>query len=538
MTNISHEHVFDYRLAGLRSLLCEHELLETQGLREHSVAAPTHPSCRPLNYYASNVIAELIINDCLAEALDVAEAALPVWALCESGDMLGSAHAYYIFTKLNMALCRFETAKTAYDHAKQMQVTTINDEGLLFSDLLLRCFPSLDSSRSLDSNKLRSDQQSACACFESGLEYYGSFDRLGGNSNIFASGNYGAIREHFQITLRIRRKALGDDDPRVGECLRVISEMCYKLCDYKSAKEYGEAALRLYLSASVDYGHNILRCHISLALTMLELGDIEEGIRYCVIALREGRRIYGSRSSEVADCLTTLADLNCCRGKYNKAERQARAAIKIKKQLFGSSHIETIDSLQALANILFWNMNYTAASSLYEDITLIMKEAYPKEHLDIARALARHGLVQLALRRYGQAKQLYLRAHAMWCDAGYYDARPSRDCIMNIAFIQYKLGETKKAFGIFKNLLNLIKRIPDSIPDELFYCLIGLCNVALDLGDYSYHDACSAEADEIVEPNLRAPSRQYLRQAVEWAEIIIQKSEDRVTPQRRRFNDR
>jgi CHAT domain-containing protein/Tfp pilus assembly protein PilF len=123
----------------------------------------------------------------------------------------------------------------------------------------------------------------------------------------------------------------------------------------------------------------------------------------------------GESSVEVARVLDVLVEAMVCGGKATEPETRlfAERAVAIKKAVLGLEHPEVAQSLSTLANVLYRMRDYDGAQPIYRQALVIREAALGSEHPEVAESLQRLGNLLYRTGAYGAARPLMERALAI-----------------------------------------------------------------------------------------------------------------------------
>lgn len=120
--------------------------------------------------------------------------------------------------------------------------------------------------------------------------------------------------------------------------------------DYEAAREAYGRALEAAVVQGADYDSRI-QLQLSLGKTLLELGEYEQADEHLLAALALIAPEFGTEDSQVADCLSLLADAAVGRDDSAQAEAYLTRALAIRRQRLGEFHVDVVETYLSLGEL-------------------------------------------------------------------------------------------------------------------------------------------------------------------------------------------
>ncbi|MEB3885622.1 CHAT domain-containing tetratricopeptide repeat protein [Lyngbya sp. CCY1209] len=146
------------------------------------------------------------------------------------------------------------------------------------------------------------------------------------------------------------------------------------------------------------------------ALSALEKGRYEEGIKFAEQAREIGKVAFGTNNHNYAASLNNLAGLYESMGRFSEAEPLCLEAMEISKRQLGENHPHYATSLNNLASLYRAMGRFSEAEPLYLEAREIYKRQLGENHPSYAASLNNLAELYRAMGRFSDAEPLYLEA--------------------------------------------------------------------------------------------------------------------------------
>jgi tetratricopeptide (TPR) repeat protein len=229
-------------------------------------------------------------------------------------------------------------------------------------------------------------------------------------------GLYEPARQVAMESVKVRRAALGNDDPKLAESLHMLAFVLRRMGDDVAAEPYLREAVAIQRRRFGRDDPELARGLNNLAELLEDRGRIDEAEALLREVLVMKRRIYKGEHVDVAMGLNNLAALLQGKGDLAAAEPLYREALAMRRHLLKPPHPDLATSLNNLASLLEDRGDLAGAEALYRE-ALVMRRKLFGDGPMVARSLNMLGRIREARGDPGAAEALYRQALAI------YDAR-------------------------------------------------------------------------------------------------------------------
>ena len=214
----------------------------------------------------------------------------------------------------------------------------------------------------------------------------------------------------FVRSLRITRKALGDEHPTVATALNNLAELYRNQGRLEEARPLFEQSLRIRRSALGDEHPAVATSLNNLALLHWQQGRLAEAETLYGQALGNLEKAFGEEDPSVAATLNNLAIVYRAQGRLPEAERLYERSLRIREDTLGKEHPEVASSLNNLALLYQAQRRFAEAEPLYSRALRSLEKALGDEHPDVAQALENYAGLLCDTDRADEAAEMELRA--------------------------------------------------------------------------------------------------------------------------------
>jgi CHAT domain-containing protein len=224
-------------------------------------------------------------------------------------------------------------------------------------------------------------------------EYYwqGNFELALGYTE-FAVGkvkidNYDFVEPILKQALKIKKKALGENNPEYARSLEDLAELYQSISNYAAAEPLLIHALGIRRMGQGYDQATYTKSLNNLAALYGRMGKESAAVPLLKQALDIQKKIVGEEHVNYAKQLDYLARVFGNMGNFNEAEPLLRLALKIRKKVLGVEHPLYATSLNNLAALYFKMQNFAAAGPILIEAMEVRKNALGKKHPDYAASL-------------------------------------------------------------------------------------------------------------------------------------------------------
>ena len=223
-------------------------------------------------------------------------------------------------------------------------------------------------------------------------------------------GLYEAASAQFERALRARVRALGADDPAVGDTEGAIGQAKANYGEMDEAERHFERALEIR-ARSVGLADTATATVLAgLASLRWRQGNhaAAESLYRRAIEIDEAK--LGANSAQVARDLAGLGIVFWAQRRYSDAEPLMRRSLSIREQVLGKGHPDLAGLMNNLGGLYWSQGRYADALPLYERTRSIYERTLDPMHPNVAAILNNLGETYWKLRRYREAESMFSRA--------------------------------------------------------------------------------------------------------------------------------
>eukprot|EP00741_Cyanophora_paradoxa_P000031 tig00000057_g29.t1 len=225
-----------------------------------------------------------------------------------------------------------------------------------------------------------------------------------------SQGDYAAARAMYEEALQLLKKALGTEHRDVAMTMQNLAGVLAEQGDYAAARPMYEEALHAYKKALGPEHPDVAMAMQNLALLLKDQGDLAAARPMYEAALQLFTKALGPDHPEVATAVHNLAALLAEQGDYAAAQPMYEEALRVYKKALGPEHRDVAMTMQNLATLLKNKGESTAARSMYEDALRLQKKALGPEHADVARTMQNLAVLLKAQGDLAAAKAMFEEA--------------------------------------------------------------------------------------------------------------------------------
>ncbi len=333
--------------------------------------------------------------------------------------------------------------------------------------------------------------------------------RLEGYASVLAArGKYDIAEGHLREALKIRRHTSARNDTKeartdVAANLNELALVLQAQDSYEEAEELLREALKIQQDVLGDHPQTAATMH-NLAFLLLDFRpDTKESEAVFRRTLEMRQRFYQDNAHpDVAQSLSSLADVLYYKGDYEGAETRYLEALEMQKQIFGESHLTVADTLINLAIVNEGKGNYGATESHYQRALEMQREILGNAHDKVALTMTYYADFLNSRARYEEAGQVYREALAIQQRARG-EGSAGEATILNFhGMLLYSIGQYEEAEAKFGRSMEIRIRLfgaeqPDTIEVKI--------NLALTLesrGNYGGAEEMYRETLAVTEATL------------------------------------
>ncbi len=203
--------------------------------------------------------------------------------------------------------------------------------------------------------------------------------------------------------------------------------------------------LQLYEAECGPEHTDVASCVSSLAELVKKQGDYEEARTLHARALAIREKLLGPEDPLTARSLHNLASTLQAMGRLADAHPLFERALALREKMRGPDHPDTAIALTGLGLLLAEEGDVTAARPLLERALAIRERALGPEHIDTARSLNNLALLLVTVGDYQEARRLYERSLAIREKVSGPDHPDTATALNNLARVLEHLGDYAEA---------------------------------------------------------------------------------------------
>ncbi|MEM7350816.1 MAG: serine/threonine-protein kinase [Acidobacteriota bacterium] len=269
-------------------------------------------------------------------------------------------------------------------------------------------------------------------------------------------GEFEAARERSEEVVRLRRRLLGDDDPLIAESLNDLALVLQEMAAYDQAEPLLDEALEIYRRQFGEEHPAVAMVLGNLGLLLHDRGEYDRAEPMLRRALALDRRLSGDDHPDVAQDLDNLAALLEVRGAGEEAEAAYRQALEIRQQRLGANHPKVAESLNNLAGLK--HAQGEDATPFFRQALDILRRNYGTAHPDLATTLNNLGVVLQVRGEYDEAEPFLAEALEMRRQVLEPDHPELANSIGNLATLYHSRGLYAQAEPLYRQALDLWRR--------------------------------------------------------------------------------
>ncbi|MEM9456629.1 MAG: serine/threonine-protein kinase [Myxococcota bacterium] len=225
-----------------------------------------------------------------------------------------------------------------------------------------------------------------------------------------SKGRYDEARTLARQALEIWHRVLGPDHPETATALDNLSTVLEQQGRYKQAHDLTQRALTIWQRA-LGADHPKVAGGLNKLGTIFELqGQYDQARDYYRRAQMLWQRALGSDHPHVAGALTNLGVLAHAQGQYDQARDAHERALEIWEQTLGPDHPQVAGALNNLGNVHRSQGKLDEARTLFERARKILVHTLGPDHPHVSLTLTNLGLVASAQGKLDEARALFERS--------------------------------------------------------------------------------------------------------------------------------
>ncbi|WP_164014164.1 tetratricopeptide repeat protein [Pyxidicoccus trucidator] len=229
-------------------------------------------------------------------------------------------------------------------------------------------------------------------------------------SVLMEMGRYAEARSRHEQALALRVKALGPEDPTVGDSTANLGLVSWWLGDYEDALDKTERALTLRRKVLGPKHPEVVHSLAAVGAVLKELGRTDEALEHFEHIARLQQELLGPEHPAVATALSNLSIALYDVGRYAEALETADRAMALRQKIQGPEHPDVAAILINMGIALHELGRYEEARALHERALGMWEKELGPDHALVSNALTYLGNALFKLKRYVEAEARLERA--------------------------------------------------------------------------------------------------------------------------------
>lgn len=298
-----------------------------------------------------------------------------------------------------------------------------------------------------------------------------------------------------------RHEPVMADDSHEVDGLLTRAKSHYEATEYKEALRLAEMALGL--SRSQPEGLSAAELHELLGDIQEELGNYPESSLQYERTLELRIKLQGREHPDVANTLSSWAELKTVMGLFDEAEQMYRQALLILEDSKNRHHSKLLSSLLANMSVFYKNTgDFEKSLAVNLRALAIRKLDLGEEHPDCAVVMDNIGVLYIRWKKPGEARSWIERALSIFKKKYGLDHIDTIKSIHNLARYYRDIGNIDEAIVLEEQALAGFKRKYGEDHPEVANALNNLANLHRMQGDYPKAEAELSAALQIRERAL------------------------------------
>jgi tetratricopeptide (TPR) repeat protein len=245
--------------------------------------------------------------------------------------------------------------------------------------------------------------------------------------------------------LAIRRKLLGNKDPRVAFALEDLSWTLNARNKYEESQSLHTEALAMLQNLLGDSHPDVARNLDAQGQLLGRRGDLEgsEGLLRAALSIQ--RKLLGEEDQATVETLCSLAKTLHDRGKRSEAESTWREALTIGRKYWAMNHPDRLHALRGMCDTLEAEGKWSEAEALWRETLSFWRERGGIEDKESLNTLRRLGVCLECSKRWPEAESVYWEVLTISRKKGDEDPEVlvDLDRVARALIAQKKLGEAQ-----------------------------------------------------------------------------------------------
>lgn len=217
-------------------------------------------------------------------------------------------------------------------------------------------------------------------------------------------------------------------------------------------------------------------------------------------ALLVKEKLLGSKHSDVATSLTSLANLYVIRGKYQQGEPLLQRALLIRERQPAS--LDGAVTFRSLANLYITQGKYELAEPLLQRTLQSLGQLLGPEHTELAASFNSLASLYTYQGKYTQAEPLFLNAMTIWeKNLGLHHPNVAYAC-SNLGELYLEMGQHEQAKKLLQRAQQAWEQLKGARHIGMAYVFNGLGNLYREQGNYDLAEQHLQQATQLLEHHL------------------------------------
>ena len=255
--------------------------------------------------------------------------------------------------------------------------------------------------------------------------------------------------------LALTKRALGEEDGLVAECLAYVGWVYEEQKQYETAVKYYEQTVDLYKKTDGPHSANVALYEQRVGLQYRNLEQYDKAEIHYKAALKAARKAHGPKHHIVSDIHNHLGIMFRGMGNLDKAESHYMKALDVRKRPFAPPDASVAAIKANLAYLYQERGKPDEALKLHKSALDMREKTLGSNHLDVAASLNDIAQLHNMKGEYARALPLYKRAVQIATKRGKTQSPLLAEYLGNLGALYFVLGDWDRAQKLKKQALKI-----------------------------------------------------------------------------------
>ncbi|CAF1003412.1 unnamed protein product [Rotaria sordida] len=297
-------------------------------------------------------------------------------------------------------------------------------------------------------------------------------------------GQYTEAASFYEMSLRIKRKALPEDHPSLANTYNNIGGVYHNMGDYSKAVEFYKQAIKIKEKALPPNDPDLALSYNNIGGVYKDMGDYSKALEFYEKALKIREKALPSNHPDLATCYSSIGQVYHNMGDYSKALEFYEKAHKIYEKALPPNHPNLATSYNNIGRVYNDMGDYSKALEFYEKAHQIYEKILPSNHPHLAASYNSIGLMYNGMGDYSKALESYEKAHKILEKALPSNHPHFASSYNNIGLVYKNMGDYSKALEFYEKALKIDEKALPSNHPHVASSYNNIGQVYDNMGDY------------------------------------------------------